>query len=111
MTSCNGQIIFACGKRYYEVSQKVIDKLSVGTKMSVFSNNSDDFNHPKDPNGAKRIDCSWCPCRRKAKRNKDITFHKNDCDSNGKPQRTPTGIEIQCAIAELIDDIGVETNA
>ena len=103
MKGHNGQIIFACGRRYTEVPEKAINKVSVGTKLCVWNNES----HPKTPQPYGEISCLGCPCKRKAKRKQDMFFHKDDIDpKTDEPHRTPTGIVVQCAIAELVPDTG-----
>lgn len=100
MKGSNGQIVFACGRRYTEVPQEAISQVSVGTKLCVWNNESS----PKMPE-PKDISCLGCPCKRKAKRKQDMFFHKDDKDpKTDKPHRAPTGIVVQCAIAELIPD-------
>ncbi len=100
MKGCTGEIIFACGRKYTEVPQKVINELKVGLKMCVYDNGESHKNCP-DPWNPH---CLECPCKRKAKRKKDRCFRREDRAGgrkNGKPIKTPTGIFIKCAIAEL----------
>jgi len=104
MKDCTGEIVFACGRRYTEVPQKVIDELSIGLKMCVYDNGEADKNapDPRDPH------CLDCPCKRKAKRKKDRCYRGEDCEGGtkkGKAIHSPTGVFIQCAIAELKDSV------
>lgn len=98
MSKDTGEMIFACGRRYTEVPQKCIDEISVGDKLLVWDN--EDFNNPPKPNSVDKS-CLACPCKRKAKRKRDMFYHRDDLDSHGAAKRRPTGIKIQCAIAEL----------
>ncbi len=101
MKGHNGQIVFACGKKYTEVPQKAIGKVGIGMKMVVWNNES----HPKELEGSLEISCLGCPCKRRAKREKDMFYHKNDIDpKTDEAIRTPTGICVQCAIVELVPD-------
>ena len=100
MEGCTGEIVFACGKKYTEVPQKAIDGVSVGAKLLVWANDRK-VNTPKGEHS-----CLSCPCKRKAKRKKDMTYHPDDIDAaTDQATRAPTGIVIACAIAELKDSV------
>ena len=89
-------MIFACGNKYTGVLQKVIDQVSVGHKLLVWANDRDS-NSPKGEHN-----CRSCPCKRKAKRKEDMTYHPDDIDpATDEAMRAPTGIVIACVIAEL----------
>lgn len=75
-----GEIIFACGKKYTEVSQKVIDQIHVGEKFCVWKNEGD----TRSPEPRAEISCLGCPCKRRAKRKEDMFFHKNDIDPRNR---------------------------
>ena len=100
MKDGTGEIIYACGKRYTEVPQNVIDKLAVGMEMCVYKN-EDKQNIPQP---AKEISCFSCPCKRRAKRKKDMFYRKVDIDpKTDRAIHRPSGIVITCAVAELKD--------
>lgn len=103
MKGCNGEIIFACGNRYTEVPQKAISQLFVGEKMLVYKN--EDFSNYPKAKGPRQHTCFSCPCKRKAKRKEDMFFHRDDIDpKTDQPHRSPTGVAIVCAVAELTPD-------
>lgn len=101
MEGCNGEIIFACGKKYTEVPQKALNSVSVGVKMAVWKN--EDFG--KGPQPTMEISCLGCPCKRRAKRKEDMFFRREDIDpKTDEAIHRPSGIVVQCAIAELVPD-------
>ena len=101
MEKCTGEIIFACGRKYTEVPQKAIDKIAVGTKLSVWKNEDP----PKTPQPGREISCLGCPCKRKAKRKQDMFYRKEDLDpKTDEAIKRPSGIIVVCAITELIPD-------
>lgn len=103
MTEHNGQIIFACGRRYTEVPQTVIKQISVGDKLSVWNNET----HPQAPQPHDEISCLGCPCKRKAKRKEDMFYRKEDIDpETDKAIKSPSGICVVCAVTEIVPDTG-----
>jgi len=101
MKDCTGEIIFACGRRYTEVSQGNIDQVSVGGRLKVWDNENF-HNYPKPDNGEHS--CLGCPCKRRAKYKKDMFYAEKDIDPvTNKAINRPTGSVISCAIADLKD--------
>ena len=94
-----GEIIFACGRRYVEVSQSNIDQVNVGDRLRVWA--TEDSPQNPEPSSFEQS-CLSCPCRRKAKRKEDMFYEKGDIDpKTDRACRRPSGKSFSCVIAEL----------
>lgn len=91
-----GNVIFHCGQGYYDVQ---IKKDMIGQRICIFDNQT----NPKrlDNKTGKDISCFDCPCKRLAKRKQVQFWHTSDKDTDGLPQRPPTGVSISCVVAEV----------
>jgi hypothetical protein len=87
-------VVFHCGAKITDVKEIV----PVGTKIGVYEGKEDTFRKPVLDNGHHPF-CISCPCKRKARRRKNMFYTAEDVRSH----RRPTGIKIECAVAENIE--------